>query len=322
MLESRRDSENRDELLRDQAYGSAVISDALGRLPKLSRIDITFSGNPTQTPFSPDSFRRCWPDLRGYSAQGQPHGVPQLRSLLAGCQHSGGQLTHLSVHNIQWRFLVYGSNSRDNIKFALCRLRVLQFSINTHADGDMDSEKQEYLFNNALADFIQAAPELEALKICFVSHSDDDEGAGFPLWSITHEFTCAALKRVHFGNLRTTQEDLINFFSRHASTLRHISLSTIRLMAGDWVSTLQRAQQTLSLETAEVRGNILDGELHQWYLSRTDEQGERLSKALSDYLIHGGTCPLLDQENTLKPLDLGDVAPLLSFLASGFGTAA
>ncbi|CAD6592581.1 MAG: hypothetical protein ASARMPREDX12_006257 [Alectoria sarmentosa] len=147
------------------------------------------------------------------------------------------------------------------------------------------------------------APELESLSIAFDYRTND---YATQLKHIVCDHHWPNLVRVEFGKIDATQADFAEFFTRHASTLRHLGLRAIRLVEQcQWVPTLEMVQKTLSLDTATLGLGIYCEDPPQYwpleanvfeYDDDENAQGNITRKALSNYLVHGGCCPLLDEE--------------------------
>lgn len=298
------------ERLREEDYGSHVISDALDRLPKLVNIS-TYLGCSHMPPTSYlcEGFKASLHRPYGDYGHSQPNGVPQMRSLLLGCHQTGRQLTKLIIGDVNWQFLRDEADNINMMKQSLRHLRVLDLTISTAYDFDKNEpgpeipKCREYLTNNALCDFVKAAPELESLSIAFNCYTTN---CATELKHIVRDHHWKNLKRVEFEQIDATQADFASFFIRHASTLRHLGLRGIRLLKqGEWVPTLEGIQKTLSLDSASIRESLYCKDPPQyWGLDAAvwedddDEEprGNITSKAVSDYLVHGGSCPLLDEE--------------------------
>ena len=304
------------EQLRDQDYGSSVISEALSHLPELTTISTSFTPGPKKDYRYLVGQSRTWlyrpfdnsDQPRG---SGQPRGISQLHSLLLGCYTAETQLTRLELGDINWQFVRDKSEEKTRMmKRSLRHLRELSLNITSEYDvcDDVYKDKTREFpgrrdhIDNALHIFIKAAPMLECLSVSFEYNRKEYKTE---LKDVVSDHHWKNLGRVSFENIRATQADFANFCSRHASTLRHLGLKDIELLRqGSWIPTLENMQKTLSLDTAKIRGFLCcDDPPQYWcqiaYRHRNgfDHQGERNFAALSRYLVHGGTCPLLDEKN-------------------------
>lgn len=309
------------EQLRKQDYGAPILLDVFSRLPKLVSIFTSLGCNLIfSSPYLMANFKAGLRRPYGDIGHGQPTGVPQLRSLLLGSHHAGRQLTRLFIGDVNWQFLREGADNISMMKQSLHHLRMLELTISTGYDFDEGEpgpeipECRQFLRNKALCNFLKAAPELEVLAIAFDCYTQD---CATELKHIVHDHTWAKLKRVEFAKIDATEADFANFFSRHSSTLRHLGLRAIRLLErGKWVSTFENIQKTLSLTSAHMSDSIYCEDPPQYWRLDTavwehddDEnaQGNKTSAALSDYLVHGGTCPLLDHDKHPNLMDLPDI---------------
>ena len=294
------------EQLREKDYGVSIISEALSHLPKLTSISTSFAENPEEHyRYLPGQLRRWLERPVDNFGYGQPRGTLQLRSLLLGYYTSGTQLTRLELGDINWQFL--RNESEENMRMmkqSLRHLHKLDLVISTEYDVcdhvyDIETEIlecREYL-NNALCNFIKAAPMLESLSVWFEVEPTD---CRTELKHIVSDNHWTNLRWVDFGNIRATQADFVNFCSQHASTLRHLSLRNIVLLhPGKWIPTLETMQKTLSLDSANISGDLeCDHPPGDWshfsscHWIGYGSQGQRTRDAISKYLVHGGTCPL------------------------------
>ncbi|KAL9625890.1 MAG: hypothetical protein Q9204_007760, partial [Flavoplaca sp. TL-2023a] len=113
------------------------------------------------------------------------------------------------------------------------------------------------------------------------------------------------LHTIKLDSIDTHEGHWMDFFERHASTIKNIRLATIRLLDGEWPDVLERMQQLLTLEEAEFDKDLSSVAPSQlWYLdapsytSRKDDsvQENRTRWALEKFMVHGGVCPLRDAE--------------------------
>ena len=306
------------EQLRDQDYGVSVISEALSHLPKLTTISTSFTPGPKKRYRYLVGQSRTWlsrpvddPSYDPPRGSGLPRGTSQLHSLLLGCYTAETQLMRLELGDINWQFVRDKSEEKTRMmKRSLRHLRELNLHITSVYDVcDVVYEYKTREFpgprdhpDNALYNFIKAAPMLESLSVSFKTKRKEYKTE---LKDIVSDHHWKNLGRVGFENIRATQADFANFCSQHASTLRHLSLKDIELLPqGSWILTLENMQQTLSLDTAKIRGFLCcDDPPQLWcqiairYRNGFDHQGERNFAAISRYLVYGGTCPLLDEEN-------------------------
>ena len=217
--------------------------------------------------------------------------------------------TRLKLGDINWQFL--RSESEENMRMMKQSLRHLhELDLNITSEYDVCDNNYDFRIefpgrrehlDNALYNFIKAAPMLESLSVSFENDPIDYKPE---LKRIASDHHWKNLGRVSFENICASQADFANFCSHHASTLRHLSLKNIELLPqGSWIPTLENMQKTLSLDTAKIRGSLHYDDLPQYwshnascYRNAFNSQGERNRDALAKYLVYGGNCPYLDEE--------------------------
>lgn len=109
------------------------------------------------------------------------------------------------------------------------------------------------------------------------------------------------LRRIHFKRINTAQKDFAIFCVRHASTLKHLGLSNIRLVGqGSWASNSENIRKTLTLNNTELRKPLSCDDPPQLWLPGNfiwDDDGKVrgsvTEKALFACMVHGGSCLLL-----------------------------
>ena len=91
------------------------------------------------------------------------------------------------------------------------------------------------------------------------------------------------------------------FFERHANTIKHMSLSMIRLLKGHWADVFERMQQLLALDDMHIHYHLYGDDPEQYwsfappgYTSSKDDSvlQNRLRWALEEFMVQGGDCPL------------------------------
>ena len=299
------------EELRREGYGAKALADAMSWFPNLADVCMSMGCNIVTRS---DHVKRAFsaglhiPSGDHYSIDGPGPGVSQTRSILLGAHQAGVQLKQLQLGDVDWKFFQAIKCDMEKMKQSLRSLRILELVISTGYDEDEDEigveipECREYLENNSLCGFIEAAPDLEILSLSFDWF---EPCCPAELKQVVRSTTWPCLRSVSFENLDVDEEDWIAFFDRHCSSLRDLNLKTIRLLQGRWAEVLEHMSKVLALESAYSRGCLLGEEPYQnWNLepsiwaeySDLSDQGNRTSKAIQDYLVTGGSCPLLDEE--------------------------
>ena len=295
----------KQEDLRNRDYGFKELADAMSRLPKLSEICMNYGWAICQRPTNAKN-----PFAAGLiNAGGDYCGIPFMRSLLLAVHAAGVELSTLELGSVDWKFLQLSDEILKRMESSLYHLTALELAISTGMDDSGNEIGVEilvcrrYLRNNAkLAKFLAAAPNLKNLTISFdwnkpYSPAKLNQIVGTQIWPCLESF---AIK-----NVDAAPKHLNCFFEHHASTLKHISMDTIRLVKGTWLETLEKMSKVLNLNSAYIRGEILGENPPQcWNLepdlwaeySDLRSQGNRTSKAIQEYLVYGGTCPLIDED--------------------------
>ncbi|KAK0508191.1 hypothetical protein JMJ35_009275 [Cladonia borealis] len=251
--------------MRQYDYNSEVIREAMAKLPKLKTIELSLSyclrngrSRKLEKAFAKGLSVAC-----GEHGHGGPCGVGQLRSLLVGASDAGLEIETLRCGNVQWQFFAERDSVFDKLKHAVRCLRTLEFYITTRSDEDFDSEDLHYQETvlcaayieetGRLHNFISSAPQLENLTVQFDCDSAEPPAR---LSDLVGHFSWHSLRLASFNMISTTEEELMEFYERHAKTLREIRIDSMHLDYGSWASIFERIRKTLSLEKATICGYL------------------------------------------------------------------
>ena len=252
------------DYIRQYDYNSEVIREAMAKLPKLKRIELSlYDGlNDGCSRKLEKAFVKGLTVAYGDQGYG-PCGVEQLRSLLVGASDAGLEIETLRCGSVQWMFFMERDVVFNKLKHAVRCLRTLEFYITTRYD-DRDHEWlpheevhicAQYLEDSGrLRDFLTSAPQLENLTVQF-----DLETPMLPaarLSDLVGDFSWHSLRLAAFSKISTTEEELMDFYERHAKTLREIRIESVHLDHGSWADIFIRIRNTLSLEKATICGNL------------------------------------------------------------------
>ena len=251
--------------MRQYDYNSEVIRDAMAKLPKLKTIELSLLHclrNESSRKLE-NAFAKGLSMAFGEHGHGGPCGVGQLRSLLVGASDAGLEIETLRCGSVKWEFFAERDSVFDKLKHAVRCLRNLEFYITTRSDEDRSSEElfneeisicAEYLEESGrLHDFITSAPQLENLIVQF---DCDSPMSPARLSDLVGHFTWHSLRLASFNIISTTEEELTDFYKRHAKILREIRIDSIHLDRGSWACTFERIRNTLSLEKAINSGHL------------------------------------------------------------------
>ena len=249
--------------IRQYDYNSEMIREAMANLPKLKTIELSlFDGlHYGRSRKLEKAFAKGLTEAYGDSRHGF-FGVAQLRSLLVGACDTGLEIETLRFGSVHWMFFMERDIVFNKVKHAVRCLRTLEFYITTRNDirefetfphGEVNI-CAEYLGDSGrLRDFLTSAPQLESLTVQFDCDSPMHPAR---LSDLVGDFSWHSLRLAAFNKIDTTEEELMDFYERHAKTLREIRIESIHLDHGSWTSIFTRIRDTLSLEKATVCGYL------------------------------------------------------------------
>ena len=287
--------------IRQYDYNSEMIREAMAKLPKLKTIELSL--------FDGLHYGRSRKLEKAFAkgltvAYGDPRhgscGVAQLRSLLVGACDAGLEIETLRCGSVEWIVFMERDIVFNKLKHAVRCLRTLEFYITTRNDDprfETNPHEEvdicaEYLEDSGrLRDFLTSAPQLESLTVQF-----DCDTPMHParLSDLVGDFSWHSLRLAAFNKIDTTEEELMDFYERHAKTLREIRIESIHLDHGSWTSIFGRIRNTLSLEKATISGyltaedppeSIYLGLLPESMLDGVDGEITSLGAAIGGYLV-------------------------------------
>ncbi|KAL8847268.1 MAG: hypothetical protein Q9221_007692 [Calogaya cf. arnoldii] len=263
----------------------------------------------------------CQPSSNPLWLGGKAPGVEQIVSLIKMLDSVDVKLDSLRIKDLSWRlFLQYeedyigSSNLFYSLKRVVQSLRDIKLVLTTWSGLQTDAEDdrggyreieqcRRYLDRGCLGRILSAAPDLHELTV----ESDAfDPGTQCPI-----NFQYLVLD-THWSNLHTIKldsmdthgSDWVGFFQRHAGSLKHVSLSQIRLLDGKWLDVLERMQRLCKVEEAHFDLDLYGvAPVQKWILDIPDEtrieddsiQANRTRWALEKFMVEGGVCPLPDE---------------------------
>lgn len=218
---------------------------------------------------------------------------------------------HLDAGFVDWRFLAVEESVFARMRSSIRHLKTLSldlFSDSYDVDSQLDVECYGYLEKGRLREFLAAAQDLTELVVKFDDHTLIGEALP-QLGHIVCEFTWANLESVGLHCIQTSEENLLQFFERHAGTLSRVALETITLSTGAWTSTLQRMRRTVTLKDFDFNGDLRcsTGSTDHWttdhwktldFSQMWEPKEDCLRKALRRYFLEEDrVCPLLDYKS-------------------------
>ena len=252
--------------MRQYDYNSEVIRDAMAKLPNLKTIELSLFEclRNGRSPKLENAFAKGLSAACGEHGYGGPCGVGQLRSLLVGASDAGLEIETLRCGTVQWQFFAERDSVFDKVKHAVRCLRTLEFYITTRCDENRDSQElyceetslcAGYLEETGrLHDFVTSAPQLKNLTLFFDYDSPESPAC---LGDLVGHFVWNSLRLASFCKISTTEEELMDFYKRHAKTLREIRIDSMYLDYGSWASIFGGVRETLSLDKATISGYLI-----------------------------------------------------------------
>ena len=308
------------DVMIDQDYASQDLLHAFQGLPNLSAIYINYGwglwpGTNSSNPYE-DGLCKAVGRADGYgdTARGLKETMPLLRML----SETNLDLLSLRIGNLNWNFFrLCGDDGKRGIFFGKLEhmvksLKDFQLVITTWSDIDADDAEEyedeevndcrEYLANGVLGRLLASAPDLRKLAISFDA-SEIRCPIDFKYLVIDTHWQ--RLHTIKLDSVDAHEDDWMRFFDQHAATIKHLSLKMIRLLNGDWADVLRRMQEVLTLDEMHFNYHLYGDEPEQFwslappgYTSSKDDsvQANRLRWALEEFMVHGGICPLLDED--------------------------
>lgn len=302
-------------------YNADAIREAMVRMPNLKTIEMSiecclYGGSSEKVG---RAFAKAYQSVYGDNGWKESCGVPTMRSLLLGASHAGLRLQGLRCGYVHWEIFKQSGEVFEEMENAVQHLTMLNLHITTRISDDAQrhSSDEDYYHSQIpacakylkesgrLQEFVVAAPDLRILDIRF-----DMENPYPPagLKQIVGDFTWHSLQHVAFTVLQTTENELMQFYSRHASTLSEIYLDNIRLTMGSWPRLLQRMRKALCLKKATICGDVASSDpegIFYFGLSPEmhDSEENVLRNVVERYLMLGGDGALLDLNAILDDED-------------------
>lgn len=219
------------QTLRDVDYGQTQITAILIRLTNLKRLQL------------------CYWDPQG--SRDPPYGVPQTHSVLRAIDSAGTRLESLCFSFVNWRLFETQEELHGMMKRAVSTLQKLTINVRTNEDNDFNHQASaqacaELFRERRPLDFFQSMPCLQVLRILFEAW--DDQAERVDLKYVVGQFCWPRLRKVLFSGLETTTEALLQFFQRHAETLRNVTLDNINLVQGSWPDFFRYIRTSLNLK--------------------------------------------------------------------------
>ena len=183
-------------------------------------------------------------------------GLCSTQTVLRALGHHRLPITTLRLDGLNWQFLA--QNKQDFMLTKGCfrhlkdlsiyftgRVTIGDEGISVSVDNYDSDAFERVKQRGRLVELLSAAPDLEALAIGF---GECDFTMSTSLEDTFGKFHWHSLRAVELITFETTETELLDFFSRHADSLRSVTLNGIGLSGGTWLTTLHRMRQTLKLK--------------------------------------------------------------------------
>ena len=307
------------ESMRSQDYNLELLKNALMKMPNLKTIEVSTECCLGRSAGMEQAFKDGLSMPYGDTETKEGCGVGQLRAILLAAEAARLKLETLTAGSLDWRFFRESSKQNQGtlqkMQSALRSLRTLKLYISTSSEYDDDMyfddlshvmvpECATYLHEHShLTDFVTATPDLERLDINF---DCDEPYPPATLGDIVGTFQWHSLRVAAFAYISADEDCLVQFFDRHASTLRKLRLDTILLTTGSWPSLLRSARKTLTLEQAALCGKLssLNPDVQSFYFDLppglNSGKKAKIEAVVEEYLVEGGEGPLLDLHSLVE----------------------
>ncbi len=187
-------------------------------------------------------------------------GLCSTLSVLRALGHHNLPITTLCLDGLNWQFLAQKDRDFMLTKESFRHLKDLSiFFIGRVTSGDESTSFSLQRYDSdafrrvkqrgRLVELLSAAPDLEALAVSF---GECELIIAISLEHTFGTFHWNSLKAIELIAFETSENELLDFLSRHANTLESIILNAIDLSNGTWLTTLHRMRQTLKLKHARV----------------------------------------------------------------------
>ena len=193
-------------------------------------------------------------------------GLCSTQNVLRALGHHGLPITTLCLDGLNWQFLA--QNKKDfmltkgcfrHLKhlsiFFIGRVTELDDGISLSANRYDSDAFRRVKQRGRVVELLSAAPDLEALGICF---GECEVTMAMSLKHTFGMFHWHSLKAIELIAFETSENELLDFFSRHANSLQSITLNAIDLSDGTWLTTLHRMRQKMKLKHVHAREELTE----------------------------------------------------------------
>ena len=258
---------------------SAKLRGALVRFPNLRSVRMSSKSTMTRwlegftqrlgASWDQDAVKEEW--LRRDSKVG----LGSTQSVLRAIRGHNLPITRLCLDSLNWQFLTQKTRDFEIAKESFRHLKHLSMSFVTHKSSleIYTNEATAFMIKQRgrLLELLSAAPDLQTLRLSFCP---DVPRPILPFGHANDMFHWKSLQAIELRRFDTTENELLEFFSRHADSLRSVTLADIDLVDGTWLTTWHRMRQTLQLKHAHAHGELDDWkengvDMGRWRMNHT-----------------------------------------------------
>ncbi|ETN39275.1 uncharacterized protein HMPREF1541_05498 [Cyphellophora europaea CBS 101466] len=228
-----------------------------------------------------------------------------LHNVLSAVRGPRLQLSRLRLQDTQWSSLSgQGPSMLSHVPAWKSSFWASTLGSLKHLDLSFRGKVSRHTIDSVkpLRRLLKGCPKLESLQLSFneavqrrYAHEHRMISCLGPLLAQGHPKRALVphLSSLVLKNSISSQQDLIQFLSIHASTLRKLSLSNISLLRHEdqdrkpcWVATMKDIKASLSLTQVTFSGWFTNGGRQKWYVSNNAASNHRIRPAVQRYMTN------------------------------------
>ena len=246
----------------------AILESAIAKFPRLAaiRVQCRFKYDETGLPSIHGRYYDCFVLPVDPTMGDELCGVRPLHNLLLCASAAGIRLQYLWAGPISWKFFAHDRNglaqtvgSRGDLRELRMEVGIFDYDDPLHELRETFRDCVRSFSDGCVRDFLAASKQLEFMEILF----EKLDLAENPLYPINTDnvfgyHTWDRLRRLSLRGIATEEQYLLDFFKRHAKTLKHLALEDFCLRGPrcSWISVFERTPTILHLDSASIRGSF------------------------------------------------------------------
>ncbi|MCJ1288599.1 hypothetical protein MMC34_000127 [Xylographa carneopallida] len=298
-----------------------VLKSAIARFPRLSMIRVQGRYNYREPDFVPISapYDKCFVIPEEPDMDDGLSGVVPLEKLLFCASAAGIELQDIWAGPISWKFFDNDRNCLAQTVGTRRHLHELRMELSFLDYDDPEDEltmqmrdRIQLLSNGCVRDFLTASPDLEFIELLFQGLVAADLYNRPNLANIFDGHTWSRLAWLDLRGVETKERYLVDFFQRHAETLKHLTMEDFCLTdsTSSWVSVFEQMPEMLDLISADLRGRFSIVGSNRWIcMDFKGPGGIPLGEKICPWLLVNGpqTCrskrtPMLERRKAIERL--------------------